>query len=254
MHRNLCIVLFCAWAGASAPAWAQSDTRSESSGETDKPSNDEGAVVPPRLVHLPDVEYPEAALGTGVEGVVQLELLLSNTGTVAQILAVEGPSVLKSSAVAAAKAMRFTPALLDGTPIEVQVPYAFRFVAPPSSPLGAEFASPDTNEELAKPYTNELPATPEADELPSISPAPIGTPAGEKGGRGADVVVLSRRPARSATDFRIRLDLENLAPPAGTSGPRHCAPPRGSTSLSTRARAKAIRSSCAASMRFTART
>ncbi len=206
MHRYLCIGLVWAWASASAPAWAQSDSTSNTPSETsDETSNGaaEEAVVPPRLLHLPEVEYPAAALGTGAEGAVRLELLLSKTGTVAQILAAEGPEVLKAPAVAAARQMRFSPALLNGMPIEVQVPYTFRFVAPAQSPDDSAIASPSS--EAAEP-------------LPAPAAPPLDIPVGEEHGRGADVFILSRRPARSATDFRIRLDLDNLAPPAGTSG------------------------------------
>ncbi|MEM7678093.1 MAG: energy transducer TonB, partial [Myxococcota bacterium] len=80
-------------------------------------------MVPPRLEFVPEAEYPFGARANGIEGAVRLELLVSETGTVSDILAVRGPEVLRSSSVDAARRMRFSPALLNGVPIPVQIPY-----------------------------------------------------------------------------------------------------------------------------------
>ena len=204
MHRFVCIGMIGLLLGASAPADAQSDPASTPPSATTDPSSPEESVVPPRLEYLPEAEYPPEARELGIEGAVQLELLVSETGTVAEILAVRGPQVLQPSAVAAARRIRFTPALLNGTPIPVQIPYTFRFVAP-------EPASP-TNETPA----NETAISTLATDTATSAVDPEAVPANRS--RGQDVVILTRRPSRSATDFRIRLDLENLAPSGGTSG------------------------------------
>lgn len=196
MRRFLCTGIVGLILVAGAPGWAQSDPTSTPA-PTGLPALEE-SIVPPRLEFVPDAQYPPQARELGIEGAVQLELLVSETGTVADILAVQGPAALRPAAIAAARKIRFAPALVNGTPIPVQIPYTFRFVAPETFSAG-ETSTSAVDSRAAAPVVNASSA--EADRS-----------------RGQDVMVLTRRPARSATDFRIRLDLENLAPSGGTSG------------------------------------
>ena len=209
MHRSLCIGLLGLIAGVSTSASAQSGSTSTTpSADSSSPSATEESVTPPRLTFQPEAKYPEQARASALDGSVRLELLISETGTVAEILAVNGPAVFHQSAIEAARGMQFSPARLNGTPIPVQVPFTFRFVAPPPAPDddNATSEAPTGVGDRGSPDTPvESPPAPPTD--PDI-----------KRSVGKDVLVMVRRPARSATDFRIRLDLEQLAPPAGTSG------------------------------------
>ncbi|MEL7240632.1 MAG: TonB-dependent receptor plug domain-containing protein, partial [Planctomycetota bacterium] len=144
--------------------------------------------------------------------------------------AVRGPQMLRPSAIDAARNIRFSPALLNGVPIPVQISYTFRFVAPgpmlPSATSTSAVAdasnapTADASDASGTPGSLDAPGSfdsPNASESSSSADA-SDAPDSLFRARGPDVVVLTRRYTRSATDFRIRLDLENLAASGGTSG------------------------------------
>jgi protein TonB len=63
--------------------------------------------------------YPEEARTSGVEGEVYLKIVINEDGSVGDIEVKKGEEPFVSAAVAAVKAWKYTPALLDGKPITI---------------------------------------------------------------------------------------------------------------------------------------
>ncbi len=175
----------------SAPAFAQTETA------TTAP-----ALVPPTLLHQPAVPYPTDARARGVEGVVQLDLVIDEVGAVRTATVVEGVDpALDAAALDAVKQFRFSPAMEDGVPLEVTVGFAYRFVLP--------------DEDGAAPPPVIATST-------SAAPPDVGT--GHKASpiEGIDsafsIVVTAKRPPRSASDWTFTFGVTHAAPAAGGSG------------------------------------
>lgn len=64
-------------------------------------------------------EYPAEAKASGVEGVVLVKYVVSESGSVTDVKILKGPSELASVCLAAVKSWRFTPAILEGKPVSV---------------------------------------------------------------------------------------------------------------------------------------
>jgi protein TonB len=79
------------------------------------------------LLDSPAMEYPSLALRQDVQGVVDLRILVDETGRVADVRVVAGPRELLESAVAHVKRRRYSPASRDGVPIKLWLPISVRF-------------------------------------------------------------------------------------------------------------------------------
>jgi len=90
----------------------------------------EGALEKmPALIRFVEAKYPDSLIKSGIEGVVLLELLVSETGAV-DSAAVVRPlhPALDASALAAAREFKFSPALaLSGEAVAVMLQYEYRF-------------------------------------------------------------------------------------------------------------------------------
>ena len=64
---------------------------------------------------------------TGVMGDVVVEVVVSETGEVTSAHVVSGHPLLRDAALQAARAWRFTPTLLSGTPVKVVGTITFAF-------------------------------------------------------------------------------------------------------------------------------
>jgi len=87
----------------------------------------------PAVVRSAEPAYPEQARAEGITGAVTLELAISATGEVTDVV-VTAPAGhgFDEAAVAAARELRFSPAELDGQPAPVRIEYRFTFaLAPP---------------------------------------------------------------------------------------------------------------------------
>lgn len=86
----------------------------------------------PAVVTPATPAYPEDAKARGVSGEVTLELDVSAEGEVvaARVTKPAGEG-FDEAALAAARALRFSPAEIDGKPAAVTLEYRFRFDAPP---------------------------------------------------------------------------------------------------------------------------
>ena len=113
----------------------------------------------PEIIELVEAKYPRAALKQRIAAEVELEIEISETGTVSDIVVVrtttmaatlsattaEAYGIVRSStitdygfadaALQAVSRMSFSPAESEGIPIPVRVPYVYGFDLPPLPPL-----------------------------------------------------------------------------------------------------------------------
>jgi TonB family protein len=68
---------------------------------------------------LPKPNYPAAAKAVNIQGKVDVQILIDETGKVVSAKAVSGNPLLRSAAVTAAWNARFTPTRLSNVPVKV---------------------------------------------------------------------------------------------------------------------------------------
>jgi protein TonB len=78
-----------------------------------------GSIRQPQKIHHVAPRYPEIARSARVSGIVILEALLAEDGTVRDVRVLRSVPLLDAAAVAAVREWRFTPTLLNGTPVPV---------------------------------------------------------------------------------------------------------------------------------------
>ncbi len=87
-----------------------------------------GGVLPPQKIYTPQPLYTEEARLARIQGVVILEAIIDEKGTVQQVKVLKGlPEGLSESAVKTAKEWTFKPATLDGRPVPVYFNLTVRF-------------------------------------------------------------------------------------------------------------------------------
>lgn len=84
-------------------------------------------VVAPVPILQAQPELPASAKAAGIDGVVTVKYVVSETGQVTEAKVLRGPPELHAVCLAAVKTWRFKPALLDGKPISVVRMFRFRF-------------------------------------------------------------------------------------------------------------------------------
>lgn len=93
----------------------------------------EAGVIGPVPEKAPPVQYPPAALRQRVEGTVELNVLVDEKGTVADVQIVTGTggrSGLDEAALDNVKRRHYRPATKDGIPVKVWVPVRVQFKLP----------------------------------------------------------------------------------------------------------------------------
>ena len=87
-----------------------------------------GKIRPPQKVFDVAPIYPPIALAAGIEGVVILETVIAEDGSVRDVRVLRSIPLLDGAAVEAVRQWRFTPTLLNGQPIPIvmTVTVAFR--------------------------------------------------------------------------------------------------------------------------------
>jgi TonB family protein len=71
--------------------------------------------------------YPREARLARTEGVVRLTLVIAADGSVANVQAISGDPLLVDSTISAVRQWRLEPTLLNGNPVEGEVPLTFTF-------------------------------------------------------------------------------------------------------------------------------
>jgi len=86
-------------------------------------------TVTPTFKIKVEPDFPEELRKAGVEGVVQLELLIGEEGRVLKIRVLQAPDRrLASAAIAAAKKSLFNPGMMGDRPVPVKIKIPYRFV------------------------------------------------------------------------------------------------------------------------------
>lgn len=111
----------------AAPAPADAET-APSGGEPPASDSAGPSVVPPRLLKFVDAPYPAEAERLGLSGDVVLVLQVEASGKVSEVV-VQQPAGhgFDEAAIQAARAFEFAPALVDGTPTPVKIPFKYSF-------------------------------------------------------------------------------------------------------------------------------
>lgn len=87
--------------------------------KADGPVRISGGVEAGLLLSKVQPVYPDAARGTGAQGLVTVRTIIGKDGAVKQATAMSGPEVFRESAVDAVRQWRYKPYLLNGQPIDV---------------------------------------------------------------------------------------------------------------------------------------
>lgn len=84
-------------------------------------------VMEKLVTHRVDPEYPESARQAKVEGVVVLDVIIGEDGSVVSMHPESGPDVLTHAAMDALRWWRFLPYEMDGKPVAVETKVAVEF-------------------------------------------------------------------------------------------------------------------------------
>jgi protein TonB len=87
-----------------------------------------GVVKAPQVLERQNPVYPPLAKQAGVSGTVKLEGVIARDGTVQRLRVLSGHPLLVKAALDAVTRWRYTPTLLNGTPVEVIAPIEVNFV------------------------------------------------------------------------------------------------------------------------------
>jgi TonB family protein len=102
--------------------------QSEKAVERQKPQAHVPADVMARLViHRVDPDYPEAARSANLQGVIALDVVVGQDGSVLNMRPLNGPEVLGQAAMDALRWWRFKPYLVDGQAVVVETTVAVEF-------------------------------------------------------------------------------------------------------------------------------
>ncbi len=92
------------------------------------PKTISGGVLNGKAVSLPAPAYPAAARAVHAGGIVSVQVLVGENGSVLTASAVSGHPLLQGSAVQAARSARFSPTLVGGMPVKVSGVITYNFV------------------------------------------------------------------------------------------------------------------------------
>ena len=85
-------------------------------------------VIIAKILDLPKPKYPELAKRAGIQGPVNVQILVDENGKVVSAQAVKGSPMLTTAAENAARRARFTPTKLGDQPVKVQGVITYNFV------------------------------------------------------------------------------------------------------------------------------
>ncbi len=85
-------------------------------------------ILVSKAVSLPQPPYPQIAKQVGIQGPVNVQILIDESGKVISAHAVSGSAMLTRAAEDAARRARFTPTTLNDQPVKVQGVITYNFV------------------------------------------------------------------------------------------------------------------------------
>ena len=86
----------------------------------------QGIREPHRIAGSPP-EYPIMARNARVQGTVILEAVINERGTIERVRVLKSEPLLDAAAIAAVQNWRYTPTLLNGTPVSVLMTITINF-------------------------------------------------------------------------------------------------------------------------------
>ena len=89
-----------------------------------------GGVLNGKAITLPVPDYPAEAKSAGVEGVVVVQVVIDEQGSVTEARAISGPKMLHEVSLTAARQAKFSPSLLSGEPVKLTGVLVFNFGRP----------------------------------------------------------------------------------------------------------------------------
>jgi TonB family protein len=89
-----------------------------------------GGVLNGMALTLPPPSYPDVARRTHIEGTVQVEVVVDETGKVISARVLSGPALLRDAASQAAFRAHFSPTKLSGLPVKVTGMINYNFTLP----------------------------------------------------------------------------------------------------------------------------
>ena len=92
------------------------------------PKTVSGGVLNGKATSLPKPAYPAAAKAVRASGSVNVQVTISESGSVISASAVSGHPLLRAAAEGAARGARFSPTLLSGQPVKVTGVITYNFV------------------------------------------------------------------------------------------------------------------------------
>ena len=92
------------------------------------PKKISGGVLNGKATSLPKPPYPAAARAVRAAGAVNVQVTISESGSVVSASAVSGHPLLRQAAEQAARSARFAPTLLSGQPVSVTGVIVYNFV------------------------------------------------------------------------------------------------------------------------------
>ena len=92
------------------------------------PKKISGGVLNGKATSLPKPPYPAAARAVRASGPVNVQVTISETGSVVSASAVSGHPLLRQAAEQAARSARFAPTMLSGQPVSVTGVIVYNFV------------------------------------------------------------------------------------------------------------------------------
>ena len=155
-HRRLYATAICSFLGASAVplrSWAQTAEASTqlTAVPSDHEASDAAVVIPPRLLHAPELTFPARAQEAGLSaGVVQVRVTVQVDGQVDEVEITQGAgNGFDEAAQEAALHYVFEPAQRDGKPIAARILLEIAFQAPAlPTPTPTPSTSPAAEEEV----------------------------------------------------------------------------------------------------------
>jgi TonB family protein len=121
MRRRLSLLLAAAVVTGALPASAQ-----PAAGVN--PDEGPRVITPPKLTKFVEAEFPPSEVASGKGATVTLQISITATGSVAEVVVLESAGkVFDDPAIAAAKQFVFEPAKGNGVPIPVKITYRYVF-------------------------------------------------------------------------------------------------------------------------------
>jgi len=128
---SLLLLALFACSGEKKPAEQHQEQVTSPSFSDKEPGIDEMIDVDefPTPTKTVNPEYPEEAKKAGIEGIVQLKVLVDKEGNVKKAIVTKtnGSVVLEQAALNAAKQWTFKPATIKKQPVEIWVSLPFKF-------------------------------------------------------------------------------------------------------------------------------